>query len=349
MAQLRISRDIESFSALAWDKNFYSGGFFSQHSWCTHAQRTMDKDDCYYLSVVDGDEVVSVLPVYALREDSPFKLCRFEFALESQRHDTASNDQENWQGVQLFCGGRNPCLTTVGHTVAYHEIEILRSIDKGLEGICKSRQVSGVGFLYVSESDKGLMYALEEFGYEKRVTHSTFYLDVPLTGLSAYIESQGKRKREQIRREIRNLQNAGVVYEALSLDKTDLRQISELEAKLYRKHGVSVSQEQLMAILKSIAANVESASILTAYCKGELYGFVVFFISGAEVFVRQVGIDYEKKQELPVYFGLMFYKMIELAHSKGATRIHYGIGSDATKLSRGCSEIRQYSFIKNVR
>ena len=64
--------------------------------------------------------------------------------------------------------------------------------------------------------------------------------------------------------------------------------------------------------------------------------------------VCDLGFDYQVKCTVPVYFGLLFYHLIEYAQANSVTRIFYSTVSGPTKRSRRCTLTGQYAYLKLI-
>ncbi|MFC7760326.1 GNAT family N-acetyltransferase [Catellatospora bangladeshensis] len=77
--------------------------------------------------------------------------------------------------------------------------------------------------------------------------------------------------------------------------------------------------------------------------RGEVRGFALILRHHDTWYARQTGYDYAYQQRTgaPLYFELLYYRLVEEAAAAGVRAIHYGLGSADTKRSRGCTSSEQ--------
>jgi len=66
------------------------------------------------------------------------------------------------------------------------------------------------------------------------------------------------------------------------------------------------------------------------------------------VWTHHVGFDYEAQGTLPVYFGVLFYGVMDFAAEHGLRVLDYTFGSDDAKRSRGCETRMTVRSLKAV-
>ncbi len=204
-----------------------------------------------------------------------------------------------------------------------------------------------VGFLYVDEDDAALRAALEAAGYLGFPSEVAFSLPIAGNALTGYLDRLSRPRRNKVRRELRDLADGRTSYRHEALTDELIERIAPLELALYRRHGTPADADAFVAVLRGIARNLVGAShVVLAEVDGQLAGFVLVFRFRSELYARQVGFDYDRKGTLPLYFGLVYYHLVEFAHRTGARRIFYSTGSPTVKLSRGCEPIGQTGYLK---
>lgn len=216
-----------------------------------------------------------------------------------------------------------------------------RAREDGMRSVC---------FLYVDQDDEALRAALSGAGYTDLPFETAYSLAVPSAaegGFDAYRARFGRETRRRIRRDLRALDTAGVTYRLEGLTGDLIDRIAPLELNLYAKYGTPADADAFRRVLHSIATHTgDTVRVLTAELDGKLAGFVLFFTHRGEMYARQTGYDYTVKGEVPLYFGLLYYELLQLAVAEGVTAIHYGTGSGNVKLSRGCVGRAQLAYVK---
>jgi hypothetical protein len=87
----------------------------------------------------------------------------------------------------------------------------------------------------------------------------------------------------------------------------------------------------------------DDAFTIVARAEGEIRGFGLVLHHNGHWYARQTGYDYEyqRRTGLPLHFELLHYRLIEEAAAAGISTIPYGLGSEDTKRSRGCTATDQ--------
>jgi uncharacterized protein len=250
----------------------------------------------------------------------------------------------------LFCGGR---------TNAHSRVPVAPSLDSssarrvtgqlllGLEEQAEATGAASLGFLYVDADDLPLRGALEDAGYRCLRTGVRSILDVAWSSFVGYERGFSRNRRFSIRRERRMLAEAGVRYRIVRLSDELAPVLAPLELALHRKHGSSRTLDEAESALRFLArAHPDGTSVILASAGSRVVGFVVLVRWWDELYLRQLGLDYEWKGDLPLYFALVFYEPIQMALRWGVVRIEYSIEAEETKASRGCRQVEQLGYVK---
>jgi len=338
--KVRIQRSPHGLDA-AWDTAFGARSFFSATPWLKHAYATAATAPYYFMGHED-DDLLAALPAHPLEADVPYVFCRPDFVL-GRSHDVP------WAGElmpALALGGRNP---SHGKAAA-RDAGALRAVLEAAEERAREDGMRSVCFLYVDQDDGALREALSAAGYTDLPFETAYSLAVPSAaegGFDAYRARFGRETRRRIRRDLRALDAAGVTYRLEGLTGDLIDRIAPLELNLYAKYGTPADADAFRRVLHSIATHTgDTVRVLTAELDGKLAGFVLFFTHRGEMYARQTGYDYTVKGEVPLYFGLLYYELLQLAVAEGVTAIHYGTGSGNVKLSRGCVGRAQLAYVK---
>lgn len=123
--------------------------------------------------------------------------------------------------------------------------------------------------------------------------------------------------------------------------------IDRLETNLNRKYG-GTFDDRAVRRLRETMADVLGDRLLVglAMLDGRPVGSVLVLRWRDELYARTVGFDYGRTGPLPIYFGLLFYRLAEYARREQARTVHYATGSEQTKQSRGCRLVAQYAYIR---
>lgn len=371
-----VHRDLAEVDLARWDALLGPRGFYAAGPWLRHAQATADRAPYYFTAVAtditaatatdatvataaarggeaEAVEWLSVLPAYPLEPDTPYVFCSPGRVVEAG-HREATGEPAPWAAAlmpALACGGRNPSHTKAGVNPGLdsdRQRSALGVLVDAAEREAWAAGLEAVSFLYVDEDDEPLLGALAERGYARFPGQTAYSLTVPPDGsFDSYLAGFEQRRRVKIKRELRALEEAGVVYRTRPLDPELIDRVAPLEMALYAKHGTPANAEAFRAVLHSVARNAgEAARVTTAEVGGRLAGFVLTFTHRGEMYARQTGFDYDVQGKLPLYFGLVYYELLRIALAEGLTHINYSTGSDREKLSRGCVPRRQLAHLK---
>jgi predicted N-acyltransferase len=154
------------------------------------------------------------------------------------------------------------------------------------------------------------------------------------------------RARNVVRRERRRLADAGVTFSVEEMDPSLRRTVGRLEANLNHKYGGVFDDAAVRRLHDAVASCLgDRARYGISRLSDAACGSVLTMRWRDELHARTVGFDYELQGRLPVYFGLLFYGLIEYASETGVRRLHYSTGADRTKRSRGCRLVQQYAYL----
>ena len=314
--------------------------------WLAVAEETADRRPTYLLAR-DGHGVLrACLACYPLDADSPFPFCRLDLVLE---HTGADRESSQAAMPNLFCGGRFPSHTRVAVDPRRGPSERRAAVEEILgraEEAAREQGLRSLAVLYVDEGDETLRQALEKRRFLVFASETASSLEVP-AAFEEYLARFDGRRRNAVRRDRRKLADAGVELSVRRLAPELLGELVALEANLNAKYGTPFDPVAARAGYEALLRLApEHGLVSTAEIDGRICGFVLLLRWRDELYARQVGFDYERQGGLPVYFGVVFYEPIEYAIREGLARIDYATGAEATKRAHGCSQLRQYAYVR---
>ncbi|MFF2012735.1 GNAT family N-acetyltransferase [Streptomyces sp. NPDC058195] len=250
----------------------------------------------------------------------------------------------------LLAGGRH-----LGHTrILYGELasaDDLAALVAAAEGLARAAGAASVTFLYVDETDVELTGVLALRGYRNYTSGRYSSLRVPADGFPGYLAGLPSKRRISINAERRRLHDEGCRISVESLDGADLARFAALEAELMRKYGIEWRDDQSLPTLVQIRDRFgDDAFALVARADGAVRGFGLILRYQNHWYARQSGFDYayQGNKRLPLYFEVLYYRLLEEAAAAGVTTIYYGHGSEKTKLSRGCVASDQFCHVLSL-
>ncbi|MEW1656601.1 MULTISPECIES: GNAT family N-acetyltransferase [unclassified Streptomyces] len=165
------------------------------------------------------------------------------------------------------------------------------------------------------------------------------WIRVPQGGWPAWLESLPARRRELVRREVRQFDRAGyrIVDTTLAAcSETAARLLSLTEA---RYGHTTTPQQHAVSLGRQAAAMGESARVLLCLRGDEPVGYCCYYLCGDVLYLRSAGFDHARAQGAAEYFNLVYYLPLRIAGQAGATWVHAGIEATEAKALRG-AELR---------
>jgi predicted N-acyltransferase len=159
-----------------------------------------------------------------------------------------------------------------------------------------------------------------------------------------------KHRRRRVRLERRALAEAKVEVHLEPLTKALAPRLGELDCNLLRKYGNPASPEHSAGLLSWISEVMgDDAMVSVARKDGAIIGFGMVLRSRArgeeQWFGHRAGFDYDAQGKLPLYYDVLYYRVLEAAAREGVSVLHAGIGSVEAKLARGCLASEEHSFL----
>lgn len=185
-----------------------------------------------------------------------------------------------------------------------------------------AHDVPTVAFLYTRPGP--LERVLGERGFTAVPLSMTWDLHLPGTGVADYLASFGRKRRKEIRREMRSTVDIRVA-------QPDLAELTHLRCLLVAKYRGTADHATERRKLAKLAA---MDSIVLA---ADDVGFAMFARYEGTWTCTAVGFDYADERSRLAYFGTAFYAAAEHAYAEGVRTISYGQGSWQAKRGRGCT------------
>ncbi|MBO4205250.1 GNAT family N-acetyltransferase [Micromonospora echinofusca] len=327
-----------------WDATVEPGGFYGAVPWLTVAEATADLAPVHLVAEATGvpGPATATLACYPVATTSPFPLCRADVV-------TGSPDEPM---PSLFCGGRHPAHTRINAagTDPATRARLTDALLARAERLAVDRGMRSVGMLYVDADDAVTRQVLTGRGYRIRCHATAALLAVPDTGLAGYLDGLRSKTRIMVKREISRLADAGLGVTVHPVTAEVQDDLARFETALTDRYGGAFDPQATRRLRETIATHLPgTARVAFADLSGRRCGSLLFFHWRDELYARTAGFDYPVKGDLPVYFGLLFYWLIDHAHSLGVRTIYYSTGADRAKRSRGCRLVGQDAFVKPLR
>ncbi|MBQ1092088.1 GNAT family N-acetyltransferase [Streptomyces sp. B93] len=249
----------------------------------------------------------------------------------------------------LVCGGRH-----LGRTRPLAAPDALPADVAALvaeaERLAADRGAASVCFPHVDERDTGLVELLRERGYRSHPSAHYAWLPIPPGGWDQFLAEMSKHRRRRVRLERRALAEAGVDVRVEPLTADLVPRLGQLDCNLLRKYGNPASPEHSAGLIAFIAEVMgDDVMVSVARKDGAVVGFGMVLRSRSrgreEWFGHRAGFDYDAQGKLPLYYDVLYYRVLEAAAAQGVTVLHAGIGSVEAKLARGCLASQEHSYL----
>ncbi|GHH00379.1 GNAT family N-acetyltransferase [Streptomyces rubradiris] len=346
-----------------WDALAGPGDLFLTCRWLHVAEATAGVPMTYLWTERDGAPVAALATALAT-PSVPWALGRPDVVLDNSAQAGLPGAAAFRAGLgadataallpTLLAGGRHLGNTRLLCGLSATEDDMARLV-AAAETLARRAGAASVCFLYLgdtAESDRCLGKLLTARGYESFTSGQYSTLRVPEDGYEGYLAALPRKRRVSVAAERRRIRAAGVRTTLEPLAAADLARFAALEAELLRKYGIAWAPDQSLPLLHQVRDLFgDDAFAMVARADGEIRGFTLVLRHGTDWYARQTGYDYayQRSSGLPLYFELVYYRLLEEAAAAGVSTLHYGLGSTDTKRSRGCVAADQLARVLRLR
>jgi hypothetical protein len=145
-----------------------------------------------------------------------------------------------------------------------------------------------------------------------------------------------KGRRDTVKHEVKAFQAAG--YRITRAPLTECyREAARLLAFTQRRHGHPHDLARLTESFHRQAQEMGPAADVLWCRRGDEppTGYCLYYISGDTLYVRSVGLDYDRLAGAAEYFNLVYYETTRISAARGLRLVHVGPGVPETKALRG--------------
>jgi uncharacterized protein len=336
----------------AWDALLHDEDFHLSRRWLTVAERTTAAPFRYFLHE-RGRSLRGALPTVLADADAPWVLARPDTLLTACAAEGMPGAADVLHAVgtpsillpSLVCGGRHMGRSRLLRADPQDDATAHGLLDRA-EAHARATGAASVAFPFVGEHDTVLCGVLAARGYLRHASGRYSSLALPPGGLDAYLAALPGKRRRRAQADRRQLAEAGVSSSLAPLDVRDIPRLAVLETALLAKYGLDWTPASTEAALHGIVEVLgEDALVSQVTGAGEIRGYAVLLRFRDQWYSRQTGFDYAYQGRLPLYFEALYYRPAEEAPGHGVTAIHFGLGSEEAKRSRGCTAETQYAYV----
>lgn len=221
--------------------------------------------------------------------------------------------------------------------------EVVEELVAGIVEWASEQQMKSLSFLYTSP-DNQLFDGILSRQKLQRV-HLTYTCDLRVEGdgFEDYLQMLPRKRRTEVRREIRHLSADGI--------ETVQRKVEECFDDLVRlrlvhsaKYGRRVSEEKEVTRLRGLIDNFghESLTVFGSMQGSQMVSFTLFLDYRGVWYAVDSGGTGENAY---AYFDTSFYSPVAAAYERGISLIRYSMGAWEAKTHRGCDLVPRQAWI----
>jgi predicted N-acyltransferase len=359
VVELKILNAASELGPLDWDDRLLrSGDFYLSARWL-QVLEGISSARPFYLVAVDGrGHLLAGLVAHLLDRDSPaWDFYRIDRVLR-RLAALPDRDAHGIVGVR----GREPAmlmpsLLLGGRHTAHSRLLLARGLSQAArrelsgallaeaENLGRKVGARSLAFMFI-DSDDELRGDLDQRGYLSFLHAKAGVLDIDFTTFDGYLHRLSAHRRKRIKSELRSFVAAGVEFSQHPLGEV-IEQITPLGMALESRYGaegdtVAAFQGNLRIVSDVLG---DRAVALTAEQGGKIRGYVIAVRWNDAIILRSAGFDYEFKGKLPLYYGLVFYHVVDYALAFSVRQVFYSIESTEAKKSRGCRIVDEYGMV----
>lgn len=339
-----------------WDDLVGGNDLFLSTRWLRVAEATAGVPMRYLLASASG-RLTGALATALADDVAPWVLGRPDTLLQQAVDDGLRGAAELRAGLpsgdaaallpSLVCGGRHMGRTRV--LVRDGDRHTLGLLVDRAEQTARELGARSLCFPFVDERDVELRAALADRGYASHASGRYSWLRLPAGGLDGWLELLSSKRRRRVITDRHRVEEAGYRFELVPLREADVPRLAELETQLLHKYGIAWTPSSSEATLRSVRATFGDDAVTSlAVHDGIVRGFGLLLRHQDQWYARSTGFDYAFQKSLPLYFEVLYSRLAESAPAAGVTGVHYGLGSEAAKRSRGCDAVDQDSYVRLV-
>lgn len=216
-----------------------------------------------------------------------------------------------------------------------------------LEHWGRERGAGSICWSGVAVAEQTLAESLAGRGYRQSPLTPRWALEGPWRDLDDYLAQLPSRRRNSVRREIRQVAEAGISCHTRPLTLDDLGEAMPLVEQNVLRYDGQVDLARYQEWVGRLVGRTEVfPEIHVAERAGRMVGCVVTSRFRGRMYALFPGFDYQEIEEVPVYFVLAYYHLVTHASAHGLHAIEYGPEADDAKRRRGCTASDQSLWIK---
>ena len=228
-------------------------------------------------------------------------------------------------------------------------LEAISTLLVAAEKAAKDDGCKSINLPYVNPEDHDLTNLLFEHGYISFPSLWSCIMDVKWTNFDEYLDSFKSRRRGSIRRERRMVSESDFIIAEEPLTEELAKEFEVLKGNVDAKYHGEGARQPLTDTSYTLVLAQECSDktfAITARQNGELIGCIIAFIAGDTIISAIWGGDYDALGSIPVYYEIVYYRILEYAMKHGLRRVEIGAAAYQAKLARGFQAMRNDAYVK---
>jgi len=339
----RFLPGVQAVPREAWDALTHSASPFMEWAFLdaceAHSALPQHGVTPQHLTLWDGERLVAALPLYVKGDG------RAEFIYDYHWYHLARRLGVEYYPKLVSMSPFTP-VPSDHFLVApdYDKQALIPALAQVVERFASECELQGVHFLFLPDDEAE---ALEELGYERRVTFQLVWTNQGYDDHDAFLARFRSKDRVKFKRERRRLEDAGLRLERVTgeaIQPEHEQAIYEFYSRTCEQYGTGSHYLQRGTWERLFASWRDRLHLFFAREDkpgGELIGGSLCVQKGENLYGRYWGC----REEIPaLYFNLALYRPLELAIEQGWKHFFAGSGNVAFKYSRGFQPWRTLSL-----
>ncbi|GAA3850952.1 hypothetical protein GCM10022243_15960 [Saccharothrix violaceirubra] len=311
-----------------WDSLARQAGFYvSRHwirAWEEHAGARP-----LMVAVYDDDRLLGAVPCFETRAGTG-----------NPRYDLGTLlDVDNARlDPQLFGGGNSGYRGDVLYERAAPSearAAVLSLLMETLTNVAATRGARGWSLLYLDGRTAAEVAPYTDA--HRLIIGASATMPLEYEDFDGYLGSLSTSNRSNARRDIRSFERSGATVEARRGLAGSVDLVAPLLGNVQGHHGADPSVAGAAGYLRLCAAGGldDQAVVFLARLDGRPVAFSLAYEFGGRLWMRVVGLDYDRAPACGAYFTTYFYEPVRYALARGLREIDFGMESFEGKLRRG--------------
>ncbi|MEV4114735.1 hypothetical protein [Nonomuraea sp. NPDC049695] len=202
-----------------------------------------------------------------------------------------------------------------------------------------------VTYLYLTPEADALRAVLRDKGYDVFPLAARSNMTVTWSDIPEYLAQLPRKRRGEVRRELRALEAAGVRVRPRPLAPEEPGLVRLRSQLMYKYASVADEQRERHWFARVWELFGDDATVFVAEHAASPIQFTLFVQDGAVWTPLLTGTDYAHGASRLAYFATAFYSPAALAPQLRIRRINYGLGASEAKRHRGCHAVPLYAAV----